>query len=80
MAKKKQHGGKRLGAGRPPATPGEGLAVTIAASVPSGLVEQLDAYAKQQEWSRSEAVTRAIRDLLLAAKPRKRPCKKSCVS
>jgi hypothetical protein len=69
MAKAKQHGGKREGAGRPPSSP-EGPTVTIAASVPSVLVEQLDAHADKQGWSRSEAVTRAIRDLL-ASKARR---------
>lgn len=64
MAKKKQHGGARPGAGRKPATPDEGLAVTVAVSVPSGLMDRLDAKAEQEGWSRSEAVTRAIRGLL----------------
>ena len=63
MAKKKQHGGKRAGAGRKLANP-EGPTVTIAASVPSALVDQLDEHAVQRGWSRSEAVTRAIRALL----------------
>ena len=40
MAKKAQHGGKRPGAGRKPAHP-EGRTVTIAATVPEGLVERL---------------------------------------
>jgi len=68
MGKKKSHGGKREGAGRPRATPDEGLAVTIAASVPSRLVDQLDLHADQNGWTRSEAITRAIRGLLSGAK------------
>lgn len=64
MAKKKPHGGKRAGAGRKPETPDEGLAVTMAVSVPSGLLERLDAYVEQQQSSRSGAVTLAIRGLL----------------
>jgi Ribbon-helix-helix protein, copG family len=62
MAKKKQHGGKRKGAGRK-AGP-EGRAVVLAASVPSELVEQLDSLAKKRGWNRSQAVTEAIRGLL----------------
>ena len=63
MAKKKQHGGKRIGAGRKVVSP-DGPAVAVTATVPSGLVSQLDAHAEQQGWSRSEAITRAIRALL----------------
>ena len=54
MAKKKQHGGKREGAGRPPSSP-EGPTITIAASVPMALVKQLDTHAEQNGWSRSES-------------------------
>jgi hypothetical protein len=68
MGKKKQHGGERAGAGRPAATPDEGLAITIAVSVPSGLVDRLDAHAKRNSLSRSMAVTRAIRGFLDAPK------------
>ena len=60
---KKQHGGKRAGAGRKQANP-EGPAVVVTASVHSGLVERLDAVAEQKGWKRSEAVTEAIRGLL----------------
>jgi metal-responsive CopG/Arc/MetJ family transcriptional regulator len=61
MAKKK-HGGKRPGAGRP-ASP-EGRTITIAASIPEGLVQGLKALAKTEGWSKSRAVTEAIRSLL----------------
>lgn len=66
MAKKKQHGGKRKGAGRKPSP--DGPAVTVVASVPSRLVEQLDAMADQNGWNRSEAVTTAIRGLVATPK------------
>ena len=60
---KKQHGGRRTGAGRKQAHP-EGPAVVITASVPSGLVERMNSLAAQKGWNRSEAVTEAIRGLL----------------
>jgi hypothetical protein len=63
MAKKKQRGGKREGAGRPPSSP-EGPTTVIAASVPSVLVERLDALAEREGWNRSQAVTNAIRGLV----------------
>jgi hypothetical protein len=66
MAKKRQHGGKRAGAGRKPIHP-EGPTVVLAASVPSSLVELLDLLAANQGWNRSEAVTEAIREMLIAA-------------
>ena len=61
MAKKKapQHGGARKGAGRP-VNP-EGPAITIVASVPEGLVAALNVMALREGWSRSKAVTEAIR-------------------
>ena len=63
MAKKQsKRGGKREGAGRPVGD--EGRAVTVVASVPETLVDGLDARAKQEGWSRSRAVTEAIRVLL----------------
>lgn len=68
MAKKTTHGGKRPGAGRP-ANP-EGPAVTVAVSVPAPLVAQLNELAEQNGWSRSEAVTRAIRKLLGSRSPK----------
>jgi hypothetical protein len=65
MAKKKAaHGGARPGSGRPVANPDEGKAVLVTASVPSGLVERLDALAEAEGWNRSRAVTEAIRGLL----------------
>jgi hypothetical protein len=69
MAKKLAHGGKREGAGRPPANP-EGKTITVAASVPEALAADLDAYAEAQGWTRSKAVTEAIRKLLGRAKAR----------
>ncbi len=70
MAKKKAaHGGLRPGAGRKPSTPDEGKAVIITASVPGGLVERLAKLAEEEGWSRSKAVTEAVR-LLLARKKR----------
>ena len=63
MAAKKSHGGRRKGAGRPPAHP-EGRTAVIAASVPGELVEQLDSLAKERGWNRSKAITEAIRGLL----------------
>jgi hypothetical protein len=62
MAKKKSHGGKRAGAGRDIGP--EGKAIVVAASVPSSLVERMDALAKKRGWGRSEAVTEAIRGLV----------------
>ena len=41
----------------------------VAASVPNGLAEALDAYAAKEGCGRSEAVTRAIRGLLGKRKP-----------
>lgn len=68
MAKKNQHGGAREGSGRKVANP-EGPTVLVAATVPSGLVEALDAYTAKEQCSRSEAVTRAIRGLVGKRKP-----------
>ena len=62
MVKKKKHGGKRPGAGRP--TNPEGRAVTVAVSLPEGLVNGLKALAKSEGWSKSRAVSEAIRELL----------------
>ena len=66
MAKKKQHGGKREGAGRKEGP--EGPAVIVTASIPSSLVDRMDVLAEKQGWSRSEAVTQAIRGLVATPK------------
>ena len=67
---KKQHGGKRPGAGRKVADLDEGPTITMAASVPSSLVDKLDELAARKAWTRSRAVTEAIRGLL-SAKPKR---------
>jgi hypothetical protein len=70
MAKKKpQLGGAREGAGRPVEN-AEGKTITIAASVPEGLVADLKARAAAEGWSLSRAVTEAIRGLLAKKKRR----------
>ena len=68
MAKqtKKSHGGRRAGAGRKPVNL-EGKTVVIAVSVPSELIEKLDAICEQHAWNRSQAVTEAIRQLVIAS-------------
>jgi hypothetical protein len=63
MAKKKQHGGKRKGAGRKVANP-EGKTTVVAASVPSELIEELDGLAAKRGWNRSQAITEAVRRML----------------
>lgn len=68
MAKKKgTRGGKRKGAGRKVANP-EGRTMMVAVSVPEALVERLDGLAEERQWTRSKAVTEAIRGLLDASK------------
>ena len=62
MVKKKQHGGKRKGAGRKPSP--EGKAVLVTASVPESLVNGLDRLADSKGWNRSQAITEAIRGLV----------------
>lgn len=62
MAKKKQVGGKRAGAGRPVGP--DGPSVILAASVPQTLVDGLDRLCEDEGWKRSKAVTEAIRLLL----------------
>jgi Ribbon-helix-helix protein, copG family len=70
MAKKKSgRGGARPGAGRPLSSPSEGPVVTMAVSLPTKLMDALDARAEQERWTRSEAVVRAIRGLLGKRKP-----------
>jgi hypothetical protein len=66
MAKKKQHGGKRKGAGRP-VNP-EGRAVMVAVSIPEGLMTELDKVAYRKNWGRSKAVTEAVRAYLKRTK------------
>jgi hypothetical protein len=68
MAKKKKRGGRREGAGRKPINP-EGKTQILAASVPMELAERLDRLAKKRGWNRSQAVTEAIRGLLLSPVP-----------
>jgi hypothetical protein len=67
MAKKKQHGGKRKGAGRKVANPEEGKVTVVAASVPSGLIDELDGLAAERGWNRSQAITEAVRRLVRKA-------------
>lgn len=62
MAKKKQHGGKREGSGRPVSP--EGRAIMVSVSIPEGLVADLDALAASRGWGRSKAVTEAVRAFL----------------
>jgi hypothetical protein len=68
MGKKKQHGGKRPGAGRKPGP--DGPTVTTAVTVPESLLDRLDALAEAKGWNRSHAVTEAIRGLLTRSKSR----------
>ena len=67
MAKKKQHGGAREGAGREPVNP-EGATDRVTITVPESLIRQLDAIAKRNRWNRSTAVTEAIRGFVAASK------------
>ncbi|HEV3339808.1 MAG TPA: ribbon-helix-helix domain-containing protein [Pirellulales bacterium] len=62
---KKQHGGRRPGAGRKPSNP-EGRTSFVGATVPEALIEKLDEVAAARGWNRSEAVTEAIRRLVKA--------------
>jgi hypothetical protein len=62
MAKKKQWGGKRPNSGRPIGQ--DGPTSVLAVSVPESLANDLDSYAKAKGWSRSKAVTVAIRALI----------------
>ena len=62
MAKKASHGGKRKGAGRPPKE--DGKAVTIAVTVPDDVAASLEAYREAKGWTRSMAVTEALRLML----------------
>lgn len=63
MAKKKAaHGGARKGAGRPPGA--DGPTVTVVATVPESLAAGLEELAQLEGWTRSKAVTEAIRAFL----------------
>jgi hypothetical protein len=62
MAKKKKHGGKRPGSGRPVSPEGRTIAVTV--TIPEGLVGGLKALSKTEGWSKSKAVSEAIKELL----------------
>jgi hypothetical protein len=62
MAKKKQVGGARKGAGRPIGP--DGPTSVLAVSVPDKLIAELDKLCEAKEWKRSKAVTEAIRGLL----------------
>jgi hypothetical protein len=63
MAKKKaQHGGKRPGAGRKVSPDGPSVVLTV--SVPKSLANDLDAYVKTSEATRSKVVAEALRGLL----------------
>jgi hypothetical protein len=66
MAKKKQHGGRRKGAGRKPGK--DGPVVVMAVSVPESLATGLKALAEKEGWSKSKAVSEAIRGLLKRTK------------
>jgi hypothetical protein len=68
MAKKKAdgRGGAREGAGRKPGP--DGPVEVMVASVPSSLVERMDAAADKRGWNRSKAVTEAIRAFVATPK------------
>lgn len=69
MAKKKaSHGGARKGAGRP--TGADGPTVTVVATVPESLVSGLEELAQAEGWTKSKAVTEAIRGLLARKAPK----------
>lgn len=59
----RKHGGKRDGAGRKPLN-SEGRTKLVSVTVPIELIKELDHYAEVKGWSRSQAVTSAIRCLL----------------
>ena len=66
MAKKKQHGGKRRGAGRKVGP--DGPTTMMAVTVPESLLGQLDAVAERNQWNRSKAATEAIRAFVATPK------------
>ena len=55
---KKQHGGKRTGAGRKPVAP-DGSTL-VGASLPTDLVVKLDAYAAKHEVTRAQVIREAV--------------------
>lgn len=61
---KKQHGGKRTGSGRKPLAP-DGSTL-VGASLPTGLVEKLDAYAEKHEVTRAHVIREAVGRFLKA--------------
>ena len=64
MDKKKQtHGGKRQGAGRKK-NEGDTAGVKFPVYMHKGLVEKLDAHAKNEGLSRSRAITRIVQEKL----------------
>lgn len=65
MAKHKvKRGGKRNGAGRPMAYPGDGRAVRVSFSAPPGLAARLDTAADQIGKSRSAIVVAGLEQIL----------------
>ena len=61
--RKQGPGGKREGAGRPPAHP-EGYTTFCGVTIPAALLVRLDVWATNHSLNRSEAVTEAIRRLV----------------
>jgi hypothetical protein len=76
-ANKSKRGGAREGAGRPLDNPDEGRKVLVAATVPQGLLDELDALRVSKGWNRSQAVTEAIRGLLAKSKKRRAASRKN---
>lgn len=63
-------GGRRTGAGRKVANP-EGPVESVGVSIPAALMAELDAVATERGWTRSQAVTEAIRRLVKSVKRRR---------
>lgn len=61
MAKKKEHGGKRPGAGRPILDEKQNRRKPYTFTIQENLVEQLDARRKELGISRSEAMNQALK-------------------
>ena len=68
-AMSKSHGGKRLGAGRPPT----GKDPQVVLRMPSNLIATVDAWATSMEIMRSEAIRRLVEIGLTAAQPKQAP-------